>query len=574
MDAQSFLDNFAAIADGPDGVQRLRDLVLDLAVGGRLVEQDPAEGAGKTLLAQINDQWSRVRPRARTLNQEHSTAPPQLRRTPSSWGWALMRDLQTKMGAGSTPLGGQKGYVSSGVAFLRSQNVWNDGLRLHGVARIPREVHERMAGTAVQPGDVLLNITGASIGRSCVVPPEFDAEANVSQHVAILRQVDGRTSSWIHLFLISPHGFRKIMAGQVGISREGLSMKRLSEFAVPIPPLAEQVRILAKVDDLMKRCDELESRQKRRDRAATRFRGSALHALAEAETPDDLRHAWDRLSTNWQALTNHPASVTDLRETMIQLAVEGRVVPQEPTDEPASELLEACRQRSTELIEAGLARSRSGLEPVSADDLPFELPVGWTLARLDQWCDIAGGLAIGRKLADRPITTLPYLRVANVKAGYLALDEVKEIEVPLDEVERYSLQPGDVLLTEGGDWDKLGRSAIWTGEIDPCLHQNHIFRARPLGEELRPEWVSLFTNSRAGRTYFQSKAKRTTNLASINMTELRSMPLPVPPAAEQLRILATLATLLDGLTRLERSLSRRDATQRLLATGLAGAVAH
>ena len=237
-----------------------------------------------------------------------------------------------------------------------------------------------------------------------------------------------------------------------------------------------------------------------------------------------------RVSENWSIVTQQPEDIYDIREAIRQLAVEGRLTHQDPSEEPGASILEACRGGRAAEMGARGARRRTELPQITPDELPYSLPAGWALARLDEFCDIAGGVAKGRKLAGRPVVALPYLRVANVKAGYLLLDEVKEIEVGQDEVERYSLRPGDVLLTEGGDWDKLGRSAIWTGEIDPCLHQNHLFRADPLSGTLLPEWVSLFTNSGPGRRYFQSKAKRTTNLASINMTELRSMPLPVPPS--------------------------------------------
>ena len=235
-------------------------------------------------------------------------------------------------------------------------------------------------------------------------------------------------------------------------------------------------------------------------------------------------------------IADAPGGIDTLRDTIRQLAVEGRLVPQSAKDEPASHILQACLQRKRALVQGGTVRRRAELPAITSDELSFTVPPGWALARLDSWCDIAGGVAKGRKLSGHETVTLPYLRVANVKAGYLLLDEVKTIGLPFDEVPRYSLRAGDVLLTEGGDWDKLGRSAIWGGEIDPCLHQNHIFRARPLTDGVLPEWISLFTNSKEGRRYFQSKAKRTTNLASINMTELRSTPLPVPPTEEQHRI--------------------------------------
>lgn len=150
---------------------------------------------------------------------------------PTTWRWGKFEHLVRKMGAGSTPLGGKKVYVDKGVMFLRSQNVWNDGLRLDDVALIPPATHEHMDGTYIHPGDVLLNITGASIGRSALVPNEFGA-ANVSQHVAILRLIEMSMWHFIHLCVISPFFQETIMRVQVGVSREGLSMTRLREFPI------------------------------------------------------------------------------------------------------------------------------------------------------------------------------------------------------------------------------------------------------------------------------------------------------------------------------------------------------
>jgi hypothetical protein len=388
MDAQTFLDNFAAIADAPGGVQRLRDLVLDLAFRGRLVEHDPTEGEGHALIREIAEQRSLVVSRARALSGRSATEISPTFSVPSSWAWAAMRDLHTKMGAGSTPKGGQRVYVDSGVAFLRSQNVWNDGLRLDGVARIPEAIHERMAGTAVRPRDVLLNITGASIGRSCIVASNFDEAANVSQHVAILRQVDPATGPWVHLFLISPHGFREIMKEQVGISREGLSMKRLGEFAVPVPPLPEQARIIAKVDELMRLCGEVDVRRGRRHLATARLRGSALHALADAESPDDFRRAWERITANWPALTDNPDCIPDLRRSILDLALGGRMRPT------------ATRGKWTECLFGDQITLQRGFDITKSQQRPGPYPVvssGGVLSRHAEPACTGPGVVIGRK---------------------------------------------------------------------------------------------------------------------------------------------------------------------------------
>jgi type I restriction enzyme S subunit len=165
-------------------------------------------------------------------------------------------------------------------------------------------------------------------------------------------------------------------------------------------------------------------------------------------------------------------------------------------------------------------------------------PNGWTIRSLEELADVRTGVAKGKKDLKDPVT-LPYLRVANVQDGFLDLSEMKNIQISRAEVERYRLQPNDVVLTEGGDLDKLGRGYIWRGQIDPCLHQNHVFAVRIRGDWLRPEFLALLTTSPYGRRYFLACAKRTTNLASVNATQVRQFPVLVPPADEQERLCDT-----------------------------------
>ncbi len=169
-------------------------------------------------------------------------------------------------------------HQQSGVKFLRSQNVWDDGLRLENVAYISPEIHQRMSGTFVEASDILLNITGASIGRSSLVPDDI-GEANVSQHVAIIRLIDKSIRFFVHLCLISPLVQASIMQTQVGISREGLSMRSLKDFLIPLPPLEEQKRIVAAVNRLMTLCDELEAGLRRAEEDGERLLRAAMRSL-------------------------------------------------------------------------------------------------------------------------------------------------------------------------------------------------------------------------------------------------------------------------------------------------------
>ena len=158
------------------------------------------------------------------------------------------------------------------------------------------------------------------------------------------------------------------------------------------------------------------------------------------------------------------------------------------------------------------------------------IPQEWQLKKLSEVASVQTGLA--KNTANAGPLSVPYLRVANVQDGFLDLTEVKSVNVTEDALSRYQLRPGDVLFTEGGDADKLGRGTVWNGEIELCLHQNHIFVARSLGT-IRPMFLSLYRGSPRGKSYFLNCSKQTTNLASMNSTQLKNLPLPVPRLDEQ-----------------------------------------
>lgn len=177
---------------------------------------------------------------------------------PESWVWCRMSDISIKLGAGSTPQGGRAVYLNKGVKFFRSMNIYNDGIRTNDIAYIDNATHEKMKGTHVKPNDLLLNITGGSIGRCALVPPEFDI-GNVSQHVAIIRLTDLRMIEYIHFLITSPYFQETIMNVQVGVSREGLSMSSLKMIKIPLPPIEEILFISKTLKNFMIKVNELKT---------------------------------------------------------------------------------------------------------------------------------------------------------------------------------------------------------------------------------------------------------------------------------------------------------------------------
>lgn len=213
----------------------------------------------------------------------------------------------------------------------------------------------------------------------------------------------------------------------------------------------------------------------------------------------------------------------------------------------------APRRRTTlaQRDEHALDLFASTSDGVAGDDLP----PGWVWARLDELCAITGGITVDAKRTGSDLVEVPYLRVANVQRGRLDLRTVKTIRVPGNRLEQLRLQPGDVLLNEGGDRDKVGRGWVWEGQIEDCVFQNHVFRARPRGPDVNPYFLSHYLNE-AARGYFLAGAKQTTNLASISLSKVAATPVAVPPAAEQTRIVAEITVSFTEMDEAEAALAR------------------
>lgn len=321
-----------------------------------------------------------------------------------------------------------------------------------------------------------------------------------------------------------------------GTTIKHLTGAALSQVPFPIPALTEQHRIVAKIEELFSELDAGVAALKRAKANLKRYRATVLKAAVEG-----------KLTEEWRA--KHPAT------------------------EPASTLLARILQERRQKWEADqLAKFAAGKEPPKnwrekyveptprdTSGLP-SIPDSWIWATLDALADVVGGITKDQKKANQPgMREVPYLRVANVQRGFLDLSEMKFISASADDIAELRLEPGDVLFTEGGDRDKLGRGWVWAGEFSECIHQNHIFRGRLVSQDMQPRFVSHHGNT-FGKEWFIKAGKQTTNLASINLGILRRFPVPIPPAAEQAEIIALVDEKLSQIdaaeTEVEHSLVR------------------
>lgn len=240
-------------------------------------------------------------------------------------------------------------------------------------------------------------------------------------------------------------------------------------------------------------------------------------------------------------------------------------------------VIDFLAEKRRALIAAAVARGIDTKVRLRDSGMPWlgQIPAHWVLTRLRFVARVQTGIALGKNYDGQSTTEFPYLRVANVQDGFLDLSEVKTMAVPEREAASATLRTGDVLMNEGGDSDKLGRGAIWDGSIDPCLHQNHVFALRPVS--VSPEWLSTWTGSAFAKACFETKAKQSTNLASISSTNLLELPIVVPPDDEQLAIVEYIASEIAKLDAVRAAMQRTIALLKerrlaLVAAAVAGRI--
>lgn len=320
----------------------------------------------------------------------------------------------------------------------------------------------------------------------------------------------------------------------------------------------------------MSLCDQLEQHSLTSLDAHQQLVETLLTTLTNSLNADELAENWARISEHFDTLFTTEASIDALKQTILQLAVMGKLVPQDPSDEPASELLKRITQEKAQLVKDGKMKKQKPLPPISDEEKPFELPDGWEWCLFEDIVDIQSGITKGRNLANRKLISIPYLRVANVQRGYLDLSEVKEIDIPEEEKDKYHVIKGDLLITEGGDWDTVGRTTVWCHDWY-IANQNHVFKGRVIGKDIDPYWLETYMNSPYSRDYFASASKQTTNLASINKTQLRGCPVAIPPSSEAEKIMLKLNVFNELCEKLKLLIKSAQQTQLHLADALTDA---
>lgn len=565
MDAQQFLAEFGHIANAPGGIGQLRRLILDLAIRGKLLSSTHSTDA-TLLLSEIAALRSEL---VKTGELRRHTPQPPIGADeidfPIPDGWAFERlGNVCEIVRGVTFPASKKltSQADGAVACLRTTNI-QTALDWSNLIYIDPEFVSR-SDQWVEVGDTMISMANSYelVGKVALVK-DVPQRATFGGFIAAVRP-HVLEPEYLYLVLRSPYMQAKMRATSSQTTNiANISLGGMRPIPTPIPPKEEQSRIVAKVDELMALCDRLEKQQQDRRKLQNALRQSTLQALASAESPHELHESWQRLQAHFGRLVFEPSDVDDVVAELKNLAVRGRLATASSDAVDVERIQSESSALRAEYLTAGLMR-RQKLVGRAESDVSY--PEHWAVTAFDEVAVVIGGVTKGRNLRGKKTLVCPYLSVANVQRGYFKLTGLKSIEISESELTKYAVQEGDLLITEGGDWDKVGRTAIWRGGVQNCLHQNHVFKARVPSDHLLNEWVELVFNSGVGRDYFAGASKQTTNLASINMTQLRGFPLPVPPLDEQRRILKKLADLTAQCSTWRDQLEKKAKLSSLLAS--------
>lgn len=344
----------------------------------------------------------------------------------------------------------------------------------------------------------------------------------------------------------------------------------LNEKLFSLPPLCEQIRIVTKVEELMSLCDQLEQHSLTSLDAHQQLVETLLTTLTDSQNADELTENWARISEHFDTLFTTEASIDALKQTILQLAVMGKLVPQDPNDEPASELLKRIAQEKAQLVKDRKMKKQKPLPPISDEEKPFELPNGWEWCCIDDLTFVSGG--IQKQPKRRPVKNhFPYLRVANVQRGDINIDELERFELEPHELTFWSLEKNDILIVEGnGSADEIGRCAIWQAPIEKCVYQNHLIRARGIIEGYQ-EFIALYLNSPSGIKEMQRLAVTTSGLYNLSVGKIRGITIPLPPLNQQNLILSKIREYIFICDNLKIPIQSAQQTQLHLADALTDA---
>ncbi|WNZ47524.1 restriction endonuclease subunit S [Leptolyngbya boryana CZ1] len=558
MSIEIFLKQFELLTGAPNSATQLREIILQLAVSGKLVPQNIDDEPAAILLAKIKVEKEQLirnsrnsRSKSKNLGIEKNFVS-----LPKTWEWASLEDttLVITDGEHATPSRIMEAEIPLGTA----KNIRDGFLDFKITDYVSFEVAEKCwRRCKPQHNDILMVCVGATTGRLCLLkePPNFV----IVRSVALIRPFENYIfPEYVALAMKSPLIQRQVWGNVKQSAQPCLYINKMQKLHIPVPPLAEQKRIVEKCDRLLILCNEIEKRQQQRQESLLNMNESAIAQLINAQNRDDFQHHWQLICNNFDLLYSIPETIPRLRQSILQLAVQGKLIPQDPNDEPASQMLKYIRKERCDRETNLKVKNQIATE---ADIVgPSEIPNSWVWATTSQVCYLI--LDGDHNPPKRVSTGIPHLTAKNIINNRIELNGCTYIsEEDFQRVSRrYFPEAGDVILTCVGS---LGRTAIVPKNLVFSADRN-LAVLRPVNKFILSEYIQLVLNSPEMQRYIASADGKTAQ-PHIYLKQIRALLCPLPPLAEQKRIVAKVNSLLSLCDALEAKLKAvRDSSTLLM----------
>ena len=560
------LSNFNLLATAPGGVARLRELILTLAVQGKLVPQNPGDEPASVLLQKIRvekDQLiaegkiRRDKPLAAIADEDK---PFEL---PLGWEWMRLGAL-LPFRIGKTPPSKDPQYWGSeGHAWVSISDMEHFG----EIRETQRKITDKGAavfGYDPLPIGTLIMSFKLTIGKISVLQlPAFHNEAIIS-----FQPLVGLNTEFLKYSLPT---VSKTGASKNALMGQTLNTESLSNLIIAVPPTGEQARIVIRVEELMHVCDALEVKGKLEAAQHIQLVSTLLGTLTGSDTPEALADNWQHIATHFDLLLDRPEAIDAFEQTILQLAVRGLLVSQDPIDEPASILLQKIRAEKDRLIAEGKIRRDKPLAAIADEEKPFELPRGWEWVRCSDYffelCTGPFGSVIHQE--DYVRGGVPLINPSHMLEGRIVHDpRVTLNPKDAERLSAYALSAGDIVLARRGE---VGRYALVTEREHGWLCGTGSFFAR-LHATCNREYLGLLFTDNRFRQHLQGQSVGMT-MTNLNQGILLDALIAVPPLAEQSRIVTGVEELRRLCADLRQRLSASQTTQAHLAETLVESVA-
>lgn len=529
------------------GIKKLRELILELAVRGKLVPQDPTDEPASVLLEKIATEKARLikaKKIKKPTDLSEITDEEKLFELPQGWEWVRLGDLSSDIHYGYTASAKES---FSGVRLLRITDIQNDKVNWTTVPDCDIE-EDRIPNYLLVNDDILIARTGGTIGKSYLVE-NINVRSVFASYLIRVKRIDFMFSPYIKTYLGSQLYWHQLFDNAAGTGQPNVNATALKSLFVTLPPLNEQPRIVAKVDELMALCDQLEQQTLTSIDAHATLVETLLATLTNSADATELEQNWARISEHFDTLFTTEQSIDALKQTILQLAVMGKLVRQDPTDEPASVLLEKIAAEKAQLIKDKKIRKQDSLPVITDEEKYFSLPEGWSWCRLD---DICYNITSGSTPSKEYFTSengIPYLKVYNIRDQLIDFEYQPQFvtkECHEGKLKRSTLLPGDVVMNIVGP--PLGKTAIIPDTYPEWNCNQAITFFRSIEKDINP-FIYLYI--RAGLFLSFIELIGTAGQDNISVTKSRTIVLPLPPLAEQVKIMEKAYQLLrfcDDLT--------------------------